>query len=312
MSRRRCFPLIVSVLCFSFSIIQIDRLFGEELTPKDLIAKHLRSIGKPEDIAKIKSRGVSGKVAVEFVQGAKGLLNDGQFLFVSEGRNMGMKMVFKDINYPGDYFAYNGKETSVGYISPGQRSPIADFIFRFNGFVKEGLLGGILSTSWPLLKPMEELPEMHCRQELVAGVNYPVLEYGTNKQLGDVKVKLFFDPKTFQHVKSEFLVRHKNDMSALPGISDSRQQAVNQNPSGRPNDRQSAGTIMQAQADSIYVLTEKFGNFGNVNGIILPQDYFIDYSVEGQSAFIARWAILLEHWMHNAPKIDQGFFVAQK
>ena len=282
------------------------------MTPKDLIAKHIRSIGKPEEVAKIKSRGISGKAAVEFVVGAKGMLSDGQFLCVSDGRNLGMRMVFKDVNYPGEYFAYNGKETSVGYITPGQRSPVGDFVFRYNAFVKEGLLGGVLSTAWPLLKPYEEQLEMQYKQEKIGDISYHVLEYGTSKVFGDVKVKLYFDPKTFRHVRTEYRVRHKNEMSALPGITDSRQQSVNQSPSGRPNDRQPTGTIMQNQADSIYVLTEKFDNFGNVNGLVLPQDYYLDYSVEGQSAIVVRWAIMLEHWINNSPKIDQSFFAAQK
>jgi len=35
-------------------------------------------------------------------------------------------MKFSDVKYPGEYFAYNGKDTTVGYISPDRnpRSPI--------------------------------------------------------------------------------------------------------------------------------------------------------------------------------------------
>ncbi len=85
---------------------------------------------------------------------------------VSDGKKLAIVLKYSDINYPGEYFAYNGKDVSVGHISPGQKSPLADFLFRYNGIMKEGLLGGVFSTGWPLLnlqeKPVDsDIPRGH-------------------------------------------------------------------------------------------------------------------------------------------------------
>jgi len=214
--------LTVIAACFVLCALRADSLYsqGKDLTAAQLVARHLNSIGKPEDLAKIKSRGMSGAAAVQFIQGFSGQLTDGQFLCASEGQNLGMQLKFKDVNYPGEYFAYNGKETTVGHISPGIKSPIAEFIYRYNAIMREGLLGGVLSVAWPLLNIQERQPELEIRQEKVDDKNYYVLDYGSRKRLGnDLKVKLFFDPETFRHVRTEYRVRIKNDMSTLPKVS---------------------------------------------------------------------------------------------
>jgi hypothetical protein len=310
---------IVAILCFAVWLVQSPSSIGQnkELTVADVIAKHLSSIGKPETLAQVKSRGISGKAAVQFIQGAKGQITNGQFICVSEGQKLGLKMVFPDTNYPQEYFAYNGTDVTVGYISPGQRSPMADFIFRYNGLMKEGFLGGVLSTAWPFLKAKDQQPDYRYTKEKVEDAELHVIEYNSKKALGDVKVKLFFEPKTFHHVRSEYRLRLANDMSAMGSVNNGgNPDPINRDAilaSGRPGQTRPRGTLQGNQADSIYVMTEKFGNFANIGGLVLPQDYSIEYSMEGTgSSFLAKWVLLAEHWVPNRTSIDQSFFVAQK
>jgi hypothetical protein len=320
MTRRKFGVLIAAVSCFVVCAVQSDALYSQnkELTAAELVAKHLKALGKPEALAKVKTRGVFGDAAVQFIQGGSGQLMDGLFALGSEGRNLGMQLKFNDNKYPGEYFAYNGKETTVGYITPGQKSPIGEFIFRYNGLMKEGLLGGVLSVAWPLLNVQERQEELVYKQEKVEDHVCHVLEYGSRKSLGgDLKVKLYFDPETFHHVRTEYRVRVKNDATALPGIVSG---AVGVTPGldqsstsrSRPEDRQARATIQTSQADSIYVLVEKFSNFSAVDGVVLPKDYSIDYSAEGSgTSFIARWAVMVKFWKPNMT-IVPDFFVAQK
>ncbi len=321
--RRNCmitkkpFGLTVMILCFSLYIVPSQMLFGQEkeITPGELIARHLRSIGTPEKLAEIKSRGLSGRAAVQFIQGGTGQVTDGQFLCVSEGRKIGMVMKFGDLQYPGEYFAFNGIETTVGHINPGQRSPIADFIFRYNALMREGLLGGVFSVAWPLLDIRERQVELQYRKATISDRSFHALDY-ISKNLGDIKVTLFFDMNTFRHLRTEYRVRLANDMTAMnsvnPGTGPNSidQRAVEG--IGRPMDRSPGATIMESQPDSIYLMIEQFGNFADVGGLALPQDYTIDYSIEGYGAsFLAKWAVLVEHWKNNG-NIDQTFFVAQQ
>ena len=320
MTRGKCCALIAAVLCFAVCAVQSDALYSQnkELTAAEVVAKHLKALGKPEAVAKIKSRGVFGDAAVQFIQGGSGQLLDGMFALGSEGRNLGMQMKFNDNKYPGEYFAYNGKETTVGYITPGQKSPIGEFIFRYNGLMKEGLLGGVLSVTWPLLNVQERQAELVYKQEKVEDHVYHVLEYGSRKSLGgDLKVKLYFDPETFHHVRTEYRVRIKNDASALPSVNSgmgSSTSGAGQSDTSRtrPDERQKQSTIQTSQADSIYVLVEKFSNFSLVDGVVLPKDYSIEYSAEGSGvAFIARWAVMVKFWKPNMT-ILPSFFLAQK
>jgi|WetSurMetagenome_2_1015567.scaffolds.fasta_scaffold187289_2 hypothetical protein len=321
MTRGKLGVLIAAALCFAVCAVQSDELFSQnkELTAAELVAKHIRALGKSEALAKVKTRGVFGDAAVQFIQGGTGALMDGQFALGSEGRNLGMTLKFKDNQYPGEYFAYNGKETSVGHITPGQKSPIGDFVFRYNAIMKEGLLGGTMSVAWPLLSLNDKPVDLECKQEKIKDHNYYVLEYGSRKNLGDnLKVKLYFDPETFLHVRTEYRVRIKNDASALPSVnsggigSSTSGLAQNDTNRRRPDERAARETIQTSQADSIYTMVELFSNFSAVDGVVLPKDYSIDYSAEGSGvSFIARWAVLVKFWKPNMPIVPE-FFVAQK
>jgi hypothetical protein len=292
-------------------------LIGQDqaLTAAELIARHVKSLGKPADVAQIKSRGISGKAAVQFIQGAKGGISNGQFICVSEGNKVGLKITFPNTDYPQEYFAYNGSEVTVGHISPGQRSPLADFIFRYNGLMKEGYLGGVLVTSWPLLRANDKQPEYKYTKEKIAKVEHHVLEHNSKNAQGTVKIKLYFDPKTYHHVQTQYSIRLSNDVTARNSVQSGGppRNLSSIMSTGRLPEIGMTNTIQKYQPDSIYVMTEKFSNFATIGGLELPQDYSIEYSAEGTGdSYLAKWELLAEHWMPNRGDIDQSFFVAQK
>jgi hypothetical protein len=281
---------------------------------REVIQKHQQSLGKAEEVAKVKSRGVSGSAGVQFTLGATGSLTGGTFMTVSEGGNIGMVLQFDDVNYPGEYFAHNGKEVTVKNITPGQRSPLGDFIFRNPGIVREGLLGGVISVGWPLLKHENERPVFLYSKGKMGDREVHVLEYSPKNRLRGISVKLFFDAETYRHIRTEYEIRQHEDLTARQGIVSS----IGQFDAAKPAVG-SLGTVAKApsikgenvQPVSIYRMVETFGEFADVGGIMLPQLYMIDYSLEGSGAtFIARWLVVAEHWMNNGA-IDQLFFVAQ-
>jgi hypothetical protein len=299
-------------------------VFSEEsaLTPKELIDKHLRAIGRPETLAAIQSRGISGKAGVKFILGATGNLELGHFMYVSEGSKSGLQMVFKDVNYPGEHFGFDGSEVSVAYITPGQRSPLADFVFRHNSVMKEGLLGGILNTGWPLLDIEKNQPRMKLIESDIEGRRLYELEYGDpGKRAAFMTVSLFFDMKSFRHVRTEYGVRMANDLTAARKILTaddlSLSKAMNNAEgsifiAGEPGRMTEKPTIMDSLADSKYLLVETFDDFADVGGAILPRSYSIDYSLEGQGVtFIGKWDIQAEFYTNNG-HVDQSFFQAQK
>jgi hypothetical protein len=263
-------------------------------------------VGGPEALTKITSRGFAGDSSVNFIQGGTGQYPNGQFLFVSEGRRLALRMKYADIEYPQEYLAFDGEDVSVGYIRPGQRSPLADFVFRYNRLMKEGLIGGVLSSAWPLFDLEGRKPKLKYNKVQMQGRPLHELEYQSEKGLGDrVIAKLYFDYDTFRHVRSEFGVRVPYDMSAVPAgrVISSPSELNNQN-------------ITNAGAfdvpDSIYKLVETFDDFQDAGGLVLPHRYVIHYSVEGQgNSFIAEWTQKVTGRIYNG-KVDREFFKAQK
>jgi hypothetical protein len=300
--------VLAVVICLSLSVSWTDHGFAkDQVPPEQVVAVHLKSIGSPEAMAALKTLAFVGTTSVEFIQGMYGNMS-GASMCVSEGNKLAIVLKYGDINYPGEYFAYDGKDVSVGYISPGQRSPLADFLFRHNGIMKEGLLGGIFSAEWPLLNLQEKQVELTYRETTIDGCRLHEIEYRPKQSLRDMKIKLYFDLETYRHVRTEYRVLVHGDMSAAPGGGGTRIgrfQEPDQNTSG-------FDTLKGGLPDSIYVLIEKFDDFKKVGAMTLPHSYTMDYSVEGQGhSFIGKWTMKAVQWAFNRT-YDERIFVAQK
>ena len=305
MSRTNCFVLeVILFLSISWTGFGFAK---DKVTPEEIVTVHLRSVGDPEALAAIKTLAFVGTTSVEFIQGMHGSMS-GTSMCVSDGKKMGIALKYSDLNYPGEYFAYDGKEVTVGHINPGQKSPLADFLFRHNGIMKEGLLGGVLSGGWPLLHLTEHQADLKYDKATIDGRQLHEIEYRPKKSLRDMKIKLYFDPETNRHVRTEYRVRVRDDMSAAPGGGATRTgrfQAPTQNARG-------FDTLSGGLPDSIYVLVEKFDDFKKAGQLTLPHSYTMDYSVEGQGqTFIAKWTMRAVQWAFNNT-YDGKIFTAQK
>jgi hypothetical protein len=145
-------------------------------------------------------------------------------------------------------------------------------------------MGGALSLGWPLLDIQGKQPRLKCKKSKVGGREMHELEYSPKKGLGDFKIKMYFDPETFRHVRTEYGLR----ITAAIGAG--------------------GAETGKEKADSIYRLLEQFDDFREVEGMMLPHRYTIDLSIEGAgSTFLARWIIEAKDWIHNG-QADPQFF----
>jgi hypothetical protein len=70
---------------------------------------------------------------------------------VSEQRKSNFVMKFPGIEWKGERFAFDGDKTSfAAYTASHRRSEFGEFVSSQEFIVKEGLLGGELSTAWAL------------------------------------------------------------------------------------------------------------------------------------------------------------------
>jgi hypothetical protein len=313
MSKRAVFVLFAAILCLSWgaSLSKTSFAADTEITAEKVIAEHLKSIGAPAALSGIKSRVLNGSSIVQFIQGMKGV-QKGEFLMATEANKLGIVMQYSSVDYPKEYFTYDGTKVSVAYISPGQRSPLADFLYRYNAPVKEGLLGGALSVNWPLLDIQKKQATLKCKEVTIEDKKLYEVEYIPKKSFGDLRVKLYFDPATYHHVRTEYSVHLKSDVSALPSVTASSTPEMDQNIT-RVQERAPKTTIMDNQADSRYKLVEKFDDFQKAGDLTLPYSYNIEYSVEGSGAsFIGHWSNRSTGKITNNAQIGSEFFQAQK
>jgi hypothetical protein len=285
----------------------------KKLKPEEVVAAHLKSLGTPELLASIKSRGISGKASVEFIQGGVGTMV-GQSMVISEASSLSVIMKFGGADYPGEYFAFDGTDVNVANMRPGQKSPLADFIYRYNGMMKEGLLGGVLSVGWPLLDLGKMDASLKYFSAKVEGGELHGIEYTPKRDMNRVKVKLFFEPDTFRHVRTEYALKVEGEQALQADQTVTLQGPTSR--TGRANGQSDSGPITKSAGIldpvrfSYYLLVEKFDNFkevkvgdsagGETRNLTLPHSYTLEYSVEGQgSTFIAHWKIAADQWVHN-------------
>jgi hypothetical protein len=291
--------LLSMLLAFAALPPEIMSAKDKELNPEKIIIGHLKALGSPDVLAGIKSRGMGGSTSANFILGGTGKMA-GQSFFISSGSNVAVILKYGALEYPGEYFAYNGDDVTVGTISPGQRSPLGDFLYRYRGILKEGLLGGVITTNWALLDTAQRKPTLKYDEANIDGRKLIQLEYIPQKNTNGMKIKLYFDPATFRHVRSEYRVKISGEQALQSDV-----------PITRKGNTRNAG-ILDPVRDSEYKLTEKFEDFKEIEGITLPQAYTLEYSVEGiGSTFLANWTAQAEKWVHNG-KIDPSIFKAQQ
>ncbi len=258
----------------------------EKLKVELLIAKHLASIGTPEALAATRSRSMEGKAQVIFRIGGTGLLN-GKGRVVSDGHKYLIGMEFGVVTYPGDIMAFDGENPTVNLIKPGRRSNLGDFVYQHDVLLKEGLLGGAMTTAWPLLDLASRQPKLsYAGLKKFEGQSLHEVKYRAKKGGGDLQISLYFDPGTFRHMATRYRL-------VVP-------------PAMASNPIDSAG-----QRETVYTLDEQFGNFGTVDSLTLPHFYKLTMTMEGQNgSYLTEWNLQAEKVSHNQ-QAEAAAFVAK-
>lgn len=256
----------------------------QKMKPEEVIAKHLESIGTAEARAAARNRIIQGVSELTLKQGGTGNLV-GSVLMASEGEKNLLMMAFERPDYPAEKIGYNGHKLSVKEIRPGVRTPLGEFFRTHEEMFKEGLVGGTLSQSWPLLN--------------VAG-RAPKLEYGGTKKIdgrlahelkylpkngSSLKIKLYFDAETFRHIRTEYERVIAATMGARPIDSGSRM-------------------------DTRYKVIEEYSDFKEENGLTLPHVYKFELHIASQNApMLLDWVINLQKFSFNQTMSGREFDV---
>ena len=254
----------------------------EKMKAEEVLAKHLASIGSADALGSIKSIIAVGDCKSWTRQSAIRELS-GISQLASAGDKVLLAMLFDSTIYPFEKAGYDGQKQTVSILPDAKRSYLATFLLSHDALFKQGLIGGALSTAWPLLNVGAEMPKLS-----YAGTdkinNRPVhrLKYDERKS-GGMQITLSFDAETFRHVRTDY----RFNISARLGVTDTDTR----------------------QSDSRYQLVEDFSDFKTEGKLMLPHTYKISYTLEEpRNTQVLSWTMTFSRFVFNE-EIDPKAFI---
>lgn len=245
----------------------------DKLKKEDVIARHLQALGPAAGARAAMLREAAGAVKAEVLQGSRAASGTGEARLISVGNRVSFRLRFATPDFPSEQFVFDGEATSIGQISPGRRSAFGDFIYYQDQVMREGLLGGVLSTGWPMLDVAGRQARLtYDGLKKVNGRELHQVRYYPKKATEDMDIYVYFEPETFRHAGTVYKVEIAPDM-------------------GRDQRRTHE---MEATR---YRLEEWFSDFREADGITVPAKWQILYSRESAGRSLGlRWTISMDRF----------------
>ncbi len=280
---------LVSMISLTFTV----SLYSQKMSSEDILAKHLNSIGSKEKRQVVKNQLVYGDVDLT-IRGSAVPVRGNLVVFSTNEKSVwGMKLNSND--YPSDKFGFDGKDTKVGFTRPGVRSILGGFIYSYPELLREGLMGGTLTSSWALLNTELRKPKLSYEGiKKIDGRETYILSYSVKKG-SDLSIKMYFDAETFQHLRTEYI-----------RVISARQGSNIDNSAGQGEDR--------------YRLTEDFSNFKRAGDLMLPTKYNLTYNYtssgatrnSNNAARYFEWKFNITNFSYNQQMNDDTFSIDTK
>lgn len=275
------------VLCSAFWLVGKGLAANAPTNADELVAQHLDSIATAAVRAGIKTRVVQGPVHYSILVGGAGTL-DGKAQMASDGKKLVFIMKLPNIEYRGEQFVFDGDKDKVAFSTAHQtRSTFGNLVFVQDAVIREGLLGGTLTTAWPLLNLEDRKAKVSFDGlKKVDGNELYELRYRPHKN-SDLEINLYFDPQTCRHVETTY------SYSVSEGLTLGGEKAQ-------------AGLTPNR-----YRLTEKFSDFKTVDNVTLPTHYDIQFSAELQNGktTLSDWDLKGLEAANNVPVDARNFNV---
>lgn len=291
MYRRMQLLAMFLIVVLSFGAVAAPAA-AQKMKPEEVVARHLAAIGTPEAIAAAKSRIASGDAkAISRSTSVRDITGVAQL--ASEGDKVVLAMIFNSTGYPYEKAGFDGNNMTVAlWETTGKRSALGDFFVSKEGVFKQGLIGGVLSSAWPLLNlAAREAKLSYSGTKKVNDRPAHELKFSPKKG-SDMQISLFFDAETFQHVRTEY----SYSVSARMGA--------------RPGGILEAPTDTGSQTMNRYKLVEDFSDFSAVSGLTLPRTYKLFLTVDTQRQLLLEWVVNFKQFDFNQPIDAQAFNVS--
>lgn len=279
---RLLLPLVVAVAA---AIWILPARAEDKLKPEELVTKHLESIGTAEARGRVNGTRIKGTASIAVRLCGEGQV-DGEVLMGSLDSANLINMNFNIATYAQEAFRYDGKRFATSQLTPGSRTCLAQFFLENEVLFKEGLIGGVLSESWPLLNVAEKNPKLeYSGLKKVAERPLHALKYNPRKG-SDVKIILYFDPQTFRHVRTEYSrTVYPSEQRRIAGGGQGLPPAQNQ---------QASPTRIEAY--------EEFADFKEESGLNLPHTYKFHLLIQSEvRPAVVDWVFNLKDYSFTSP-----------
>ena len=259
----------------------------KKLKPEELVELHLDSIGPAELLENTESRVFRGRGVWKVMIGGQGHV-PGAVFQASEGASCSFRFDTEgNPSYYGEHLIFNGENVRIFQGFQNGRSHLGEFFQANQGIIREGLLGGVTSTAWPLLALETRRPKLkYAGLKKVAKRKLHRLDYKARKGGGSVRIQLFFEPETYRHVQTSYRYEIPGALGANPDASAGMQR-----------------TYVQ--------VTETFWNFQDIDGLTLPANWKIHYNRSNQGggpgSAVSEWGTAFSTAVHNEP-IDPAYY----
>lgn len=271
-----------------------------ELKVDDIVAKHLDSLGTAQVRAAAKSRVVEATAHFKILVGGAGLL-DGKGVIVSEGHKEQIMMKFPNNDYRGEQFITDGQKIGITPTAARQtRSAFGEFVHTQDAMLREGLMGGVLSSAWPLLDLNDRKAKLSYEgTKTIDGHSLLDVRYKPKKGT-DLTIHLYFDPETYRHVLTVYTISINPELIHSSTGDPQLAAGTPDNPAAADNSvSNEVATARQVQTR--FRVEEKFSNFQTVDGLTLPTQYVIHFSQELQNG-----RTTLTEWDFDANQISNN------
>jgi hypothetical protein len=218
----------------------------------------------------------------------------GTSALVSEGRKAVVMIKLANTDYRGEQFVTDGDKVSVAATTGNhRRSSFGEFVHSQDQIVRQGLIGGALTTAWALSHLDENKATLSFDGEKKAdGRPAYQLTYHSRKN-DDITVHLYFDSESYRHVMTTYAI------TLASGLA--------------PNAGAGAADVTQSsrQKEIRYTIEEGFSDFKTAEGLTLPTKYSIHFTEELQSGTtnIYEWELSLNEVSNNQSLDPKNFLV---
>ncbi len=254
----------------------------KKITAEEVVANHSRSVGSAEARQAIKSMTGVGSVTATFKGRGEGRA-EGIVVFGSQGEMNMIGMKFNNPDYPYERLAYDGSKFDVGFVRPGEYTVLGQFLRINERTFKNGIMGGILSTSWDLSRLGEDGVKLRARGTTKIDGNETLKFSYAPPKGSDLDVMLFFDAETFRHVRTEYTRR----IAAAQGLT---------------------VDTSARQSETRYKMVEDFSDFRSANDLTLPHGYKLYLEIlTGNGTTSYTWVANIQQFTMNTELADMEF-----